>query len=228
MNSYFRNPSIPRYFTIILLLTISLSGFSQGEFMHKGQSGVQFDGYYLEYPESKQGGFGGKIGFSAKGTFDMQLNVNGWSEKSDGSGTSNSGNRVYGKMVLHALKQSDKMPFSIRGILGYGISQGKEISYTLSSADFGVGLARRNYIRDNLSILTTIDYLYEMSILKIEGLDDMEESRSIIAITLPIAFNLPHNHLVHFAPFINYGLNDSGGSYGFNLGYIIPFYPKVK
>jgi len=226
MNIFLRTLDFPRFFTLVLFLIISLSGFSQGEFMHKGQSGVQLDGYYLEYPDSEQGGFGGKIGFSAKGTFDMQLSINGWTSKSDGSSTGNSGTRVYAKMVLHAVKQSDKMPFSIRGILGYGTSQGNEFDYTTSEVNFGVGIARRNYVRDNLSIVTTIDYIYEMYTISIDGLDDIEDSRGIIAFTLPIAFNLPHNHLVHFAPFINYGLNDSGGSYGFNLGYIIPFYGK--
>jgi hypothetical protein len=209
-------------FLIISLLFVTIDSFSQGEFMHKGQSGIQFDGYYLEYPQSDQGGFGGKIGFSARGTFDMQLNVNSWSDKNG----SNSGNRVYGRMVVHVLKQSDKLPFSVRGILGLGTSQGKELNYSRTETNFGVGIARRNYIRDNLSILTTVDYLYEINTFSVDGLDDVEESRSIIALTLPIAYNLPHNHLVHFAPFINYGLNDSGGSLGFNLGYIIPFYGK--
>lgn len=232
-----------KFFPVFLLINLNLNVFSQGEFLHKGQSGIQLDGFFMEakkniYIDDDQGvvssknatmtGYGGKFGFSVKGVFDLQWSINGWALPSTSLYPESKGSTVYVRAVIHVKKQSDKLPFSIRGIFAYGYSKFDEIPTTDTDIDFGLGISRRTYIRDNISIVPTIDFLYSLSSYTMNRASDFEESGGQVVVSLPIAFNLYRNHLLHFAPFINYGMSNSEGSYGLNLGYIIPFYVKPK
>lgn len=203
---------------------------------------MQLDGFFLQSKKilhiEDQGiiyslnevlnGYGGKIGFSTRGVIDLQLSINGWTLPSTSLYPKSKGTTVYARTVIHAVKQSDKFPFSVRAILGYGLSGYDEISTTDTDLDFGLGISRRTYLRDNISVVPTIDFLYSISNYTMDNADDITESGGIFVISLPIAFNLPRNHMIHLAPFINYGMNKSEGSYGFNLGYIIPRYRSTE
>ncbi len=241
MKSSSQNLNLPKLIAAFLLVILSSNVFSQGEFMHKGQSGLQFDGFYLQskktmYIESDQGivntkdatqsGFGGRIGISIKGVFDMQYSFNGWTLPSSSLYPETKGRTINARAVIHFAKQSDKLPFSIRGLIAYGYSDYDGIGTNDTDVDFGLGISRRTYFRDNFSIVPTIDFLYSISNYTMDTADDIELTGGIISLSIPIAYNLARNHLIHFAPVINYGMNETEGSMGFNLGYIIPLYRK--
>ena len=71
-----------------------------------------------------------------------------------------------------------------------------------------------------------MDLLYSLSNYTFldSSTTDVSEGEAIYVISLPIAINLFRNHLIHLSPHIYYGMSSSTGYFGFNLGYIIPFY----
>jgi hypothetical protein len=215
----------------------------QGEFLHRGQSGVQLDGFFLEAKRdihvedngtinSKNAtltGYGGKFGFCLRGVFDMQWSINAWSLPSTSLYPDTKGTTVTARLVVHALKQSDKIPFSVRGLFGYSFSEYDATRSSQTDIPIGLGIYRRIYLRDNISFNPTIDLVYSISEYSFDQADDtIDESGTQVAIVIPIAFNLMRNHLIHLAPFINYGIENSEGSYGINVGYILPFYARQK
>jgi hypothetical protein len=229
-----------RFFLIIWLLTLPLMTYSQGEFLHKGTSGFVFDASYhggkklLNDDYIRYNGMGLVFGYSFRGVFDLQAGANpeyipegelfSGSEKDVGS-------NAFGKLAIHAVKQSDRFPFSIKGMFIYSYTEYDEANTIETKISGGMGIYRRLYLADNISFIPSFDIIYSSS--KFEPTSstadgNFEGDEVISVVSLPFAINIIRNHLLYLTPTVASGMKNSNAFYRITLGYMLPVYTRPK
>lgn len=225
--------------TGILFLVLPLSAFSQGEFLHKGTSGFNIDLSYINgkkliYEDlARFSGPGMAMGFSVRGVFDLQAGMfsENIPENQYGAGSEKDlGTHVYGRMVIHAPKQSDHFPLSLRGMFSYGYAEYDEANATESVISLGMGVTRRLYLADNISVIPSVDFLYSRSefVSTDASRENLDADEVCGIVSIPLAFNLVRNHLLYITPLVSSGMKNSNAHFRITLGYLMPLYFRRK
>jgi len=223
---------------LFFLTGISFPGFSQGEFLHRGTSGYGLNGSFqggqslVNVYKVKYTGAGLSMGFSIKGIVDLQagsLTQYIAADEYYAGSDKDVGSNAYGKVVIHAVKQTDKIPASVRGSFTYSYSDYADANTTLKDMRFSIGSYRRMYLADKISFIPSIDFVYSRfkftpsgSSLVLEGKDFYTD------VSIPVAFNFARSHILYLTPGVAMASKGSGSYFWITLGYMSPMYIRQK
>jgi hypothetical protein len=239
MSLAFKFHHFARTIAIFLLSCIALNANSQGEYLHRGTSGFDFrvSGLYgsklLGDGNVNLSGLGLGFGFSILGVVDLAYTAGNHNIPEDeffAGSEKDMGTVVQGGLTIHAVKQSDKFPLSIKGIFQFDFIEYEEINIIERSYYIGFGAYRRAYLADNISVVPGIDMVYgrpEFSDSRDASQKSTDDEVYMVA-TLPFAFNFIRNHVLFITPKISYGLNNSNPLLTGTLGYILPIYFRKR
>ena len=217
-------------FIIVSVSFNFLSGYSQGEFLDKGTNGFGVNVFY----SSNDGinGYGTGIGFSISGIVDLQFGIASTSFPEEVFGNDFMGFGLSPAIIIHALKQNEEIPISLKAIFSYGSYNysGEILSnlgLTMKGSWFstGLGIYHRLIVGSKTSIIPSIDLYYTTikTITEDSNGDSVEEKDDFVEVQLylPIAFDLPKEQVLHLTPQIAFSNGQT--IYGVAIGFVLPF-----
>ncbi len=213
---------------VFVFLAVNVS-FGQGVFLDKGVSGFGIGAGFGTNEDVTS--FGGSVGYSFNGIFDIGLDINRFSFDQKLLGDDLSAITISPSVAFHALKQNENIPVSISLGAGYDYQKYSNdaldaLNIDMTGGFFSIGASIFGYFKvaPSMKIQPALGVTYVTGEMKLEddagNSETSDDNTTVFGLGISLVFVISHKNVLAITPRINF--TEDNTSFVLNFSFILP------